>query len=287
MEFHALTDEQRHDFETDGYLILKRVIDPQAVRRLIEAGDALIASDLQQGRQRTADGRYDSFRNVIGLLEPVLDLLSHGPTLSRVLQLMSPNLQLHTSHLIYKQPADAPETTRREPGWHRDINTLPHDLGPATPRMEIKVAFQLSDASRRGCGQTVVAPGSHRLTRPLEIGDAGDPAEVVEPLLEPGDAMLFENRTWHAGGFNHSGLARKTLMLGYSYRWMRPDDYLFQKPELLARCTPIQRQLLGDLGGLIARDGTFKPGGDERPLTDWCRQHGIDSAWQKEPTYAV
>ena len=34
--------------------------------------------------------------------------------------------------------------------------------------------------------------------------------------------------------------------MGYSYRWLRGLDYNLMPPELLEKCDPIRRQLLGD-----------------------------------------
>jgi ectoine hydroxylase-related dioxygenase (phytanoyl-CoA dioxygenase family) len=262
MDFTELSLEERAFFEQNGYLIVRNALPQEQVERLIDAGDRLIGSDSKRGRQTLDGGRYDCFRNCIAL-DPAF-------------------LELHTSHLIYKGADAAADTGRRSPGWHRDINTCPSDLGHhATPRLEVKICYQLSDASRPGCGQTLLAPGSHRLRGELPRDDQGDPAEIIEPLLAPGDALLFENRTWHAGGHNRSGYTRKSVMFGYSYRWMRPDDYIMQENELLARCTAIQRQLLGGLGGLFAEDGSFHAMGTDRPLDDWCAKYGIGSAWER------
>ena len=63
--------------------------------------------------------------------------------------------------------------------------------------------------------------------------------------LKPGDAFLFEQRTWHGEGRNWSGHLRKTLFFGYGYRWVKPMDYILMPQELVDRCTPIQKQLLG------------------------------------------
>jgi len=287
MRFTPLSHDERLAFERDGYLIVRNALDQQTVDAIIDVSDRLVASEQMYGRQRSENGKYDGFRNCIALDPAYLPLLTQETTLPRVLQLMSPNLQLHTSHLIYKAP-DENSQARRSPGWHRDINTLPSDLGHhATSRVEIKVAFQLSNAPGHGCGQTIVAPGSHRLRTALALGEDGDPADFVEPLLAPGDAMLFENRTWHAGGYNLSSQTRKTLMFGYSYRWMRPDDYINQDEELLSRCDPIQLQLLGGTGGLFAPNGEFRSWGTERPLNDWCKEHGIGNAWKKELELAL
>ena len=44
--------------------------------------------------------------------------------------------------------------------------------------------------------------------------------------VEAGDAFIFEQRTWHGIGRNWSGTARKTIFIGYAYRWVKPMDYV-------------------------------------------------------------
>ena len=53
-------------------------------------------------------------------------LLAHSATLPLVVQLLSPNIHLHTTAIIYKFPQDA--AAGRERGWHRDIG-MTEDLG--------------------------------------------------------------------------------------------------------------------------------------------------------------
>src|SRR5690606_29859493 len=130
---------------------------------------------------------------------------------------------------------------------------------------------QLSDASTPDCGQTLFARGSHRLHERPRFVDDVDPEHLVVPLLAPGDAVLFENRTWHAGSPNRCPHKRKTLMMGYSYDWLRPDDYSDQEDALLERCDAIGRQLLSAARRTIAADGSFLVPNGDRPLGRWAR----------------
>ena len=275
MEFTPITTEQRRQFYEEGYLIVRRALDEATVARLIEAGDRLVATDRLRDRQRSADGRYDGFRNVIALDDAFIPLLTLATTVPLIAQLFGPNIHLATSHLIYKH-ADQPGTppSRRTPGWHRDIAGTPEDLGHAyLPRLEMKCAYYLTDLSQPNSGATLLSPGSNHLKQKLEINPvSGDPERVVEPLLQPGDAVFFENRTWHAGGLNFSGRMRKAVMFGYAYRWMRPMDYLVQPPELIGKVDRIGAQLLG---ATEDPDGKFIPGGGAEPMIEWCTQHGV------------
>ena len=166
-----------------------------------------------------------------------------------------------TSHLIYKHPdpkGTPPET--REPGWHRDIAGVPDDIGHAhIPRMEMKVAYYLTDLSKPQSGVTLFSPGSNHLKHALKIPAGRENAEnVVEPLLEPGDAVLFENRTYHAATANLSDHTRKTIMFGYGHMWLNPMDYAMQPESLVEKLDPIGRQLVR---ALKTPNGEFNYGG--------------------------
>ena len=155
-----------------------------------------------------------------------IPLITHERILPLVLQLFGSNLQLSTSHLIYSQP-DPPGTSpdKRAPGWHRDNGRTTLDLGHAAyPRMGLKCAYYLTDQSRPKSGVTMFLPGSNNFRERVEIppGQA-DPAGAIEPSLNPGDCVLFEYRTWHAGAPNFSPDTRKAVMIGYCYQWLRAD----------------------------------------------------------------
>ena len=275
----TLSPKQARDFDRDGFLIVRNALDPEQTDALRAAGDRLVASELQTGRRD--NGQSDGFRNVIALEPRVLDLLCNPRTLPLVIQLMGPHLQLHTSDLIWKSPDPADtDANYRCPGWHRDIARLTRDLEyDRMPRVEIKVAYYLSDCPTPEFGQTRVAAGSHRWREAWRGSpDNIDPPGCTAPILKAGDAVFFENRTYHAGGPNKSGQTRKTLMMGYSHNWMRPDDYDQQSEDLLALCTPIQRSLLEHINPSFDELGRFRPCHHVSPLEAWANEHGYTQA---------
>jgi ectoine hydroxylase-related dioxygenase (phytanoyl-CoA dioxygenase family) len=274
MEFTPLSEEQRRQFDQEGYLIVRNALSPRQVERLIEAGDRLIASDLTENRQ-TNSASYDSFRNSIALDDAFLELLMHPTTVPLVVQLFGENIHLCTSHLIYKHP-NPPGTPPefRQPKWHRDVANTPYDLGHANiPRMEVKIAYYLTDTTEPNSAVTMFAPRSNHLKEDLYIPEGRvDPEGAIAPQLRPGDAVFFENRTFHAGAANLTNRTTKAIMMGYSFNWMRPMDYLVQPDWLLEKVDDIGKQLLG---GLKGPEGRFVPGCVTWPLKEWCRQHGV------------
>ncbi len=274
--FTKLTEEQRKQFRDEGYLIIRNVLDEAMISRLIEAGDRLISTDQRFNRFVQGGGIYDGFRNCITMDDAFIPLLTNEITLPLVIQLLGSNLQLSTSHLIYRHP-DPPGTadTIRRPGWHRDNGRTSRDLGAGNyPRIGLKCAFYLTDLSQPNSGVTLLAPGSNQLKENIEIpAGKADPANAIEPLLNPGDCVIFEYRTWHAGAPNFTEITRKAMMIGYAYRWLKPMDYIKQEAPFLEKLSELQQYLVGEE---IDDTLEFQPSGGFNPLNEWCVEHGVE-----------
>lgn len=264
----AADPETLRAFERDGYAVVRGALNPQLRDQLLHTAERLLASDIMRGRDRGGDGK-DGFRGCLNLDRAFLPLLSNPRTLPTVVKLLSPNLHLLSAHLI-SLPSGPPRTIRtpQRPGWHRDMYGVTADLGfTSTPRMAIKVAHYLTPITP-DCGLTMFLPGSHHLTaEPAISPGAVDPDNAITPDIDGTDAVLFENRTWHAGGINLSGRPRIALMLQYGYRWLHPVDdpatQLLADPAL----NPIQQQLLG----MPDRnpDGSLAKGRGAAPMYTW------------------
>ena len=188
MEPVLLDDERRRFFDENGYLVVPGALRPEEVGALADAADKLIDDFERQPGQAYVQRRP-------GIVEePAFHpLLAHSSTLPLVVQLLSPNLHLHTAAIIYKWPQDEADGDART--WHRDIG-MTEDIGHAGVfRAGIKVGYCLTDFPEPRSGFTLFAPGSHRLTTPLPIPKgAVDPDGVVDLCLSAGDAFLF--RAW-------------------------------------------------------------------------------------------
>ena len=249
MDFIPLKPEQRESFERDGFLVIPQALQADAVDRLVEASDRLAELFLKKPKLRDRP-EYNHLDLRPGLLreEALFALIDHSSTVPLVVQLLSPNIHLHSTTLIYKRPEnpDAPPFRR---GWHRDIR-IPRDLGhQSLPLVGIKICYCLTDFHHSDCGMTVMARGTHLRTEPLAIpkGEV-DPldAEVCDLRLSAGDALLFENRIFHTASPNRSDRVSKVLMYGYSFRWMKPEVYLeVPDKQYLDKADPIVYQLLG------------------------------------------
>ena len=264
MDFVPLSAAQRRAIDSDGFLVVPQVLDADAVSLLTAASDRLMGPFLDDPEQV-----YLQLRQ--GLVqEPDLDLLvAHPKTVPLVVQLLSPNIHLHSASIIYKKPQDAALSAPAR-GWHRDIG-IAEDLGhQGLPRLGIKVCYCLSDFSAPASGMTLLAPGSHINGTPLGIraGEV-DPPEVADIRVRAGDAVFFENRVFHSAAPNLSDRISRVIIYGYAYRWMKTDQYLDPPdPQVLQRAgSAIDFQLLG---------GYYNVDESPQALLDWAEEHGVN-----------
>ncbi|HKQ51608.1 MAG TPA: phytanoyl-CoA dioxygenase family protein [Pyrinomonadaceae bacterium] len=270
MDFVPLTPEQRQSFDEDGFLVVRGALDRAEVARLVAACDQLASHFLNKPVVLDRP-EYNHLDLRPGLLREraLFELVSHSSAVPLVVQLLSPNIHLHSTALICKRPENA-DSPRFRRGWHRDIR-IPQDLGhEGLPRVGVKICYCLTDFHQPDSGMTLLARGSHLRTEPLTIrkGEV-DPAgvELCDPKLDAGDAFLFENRLYHTAAPNLSGRTSKVLMYGYAYRWMKPEVYLESPDERgLWQADPVTRQLLGGY-----RDVDTQPWA----LKEWAKSHGV------------
>jgi ectoine hydroxylase-related dioxygenase (phytanoyl-CoA dioxygenase family) len=271
VDFVPLTAEQKRSFAEDGFLVVRDAVDKPTVARLIEAGDGRARSFLNKPEVLHKE-EYNHLDLRPGLLKEkaFLNLVTHSPAVPLVVQLLSPNIHLHSLALIYKRP-ESPDGSPFRRGWHRDIR-IPKDLGHRDlPRVGIKVCYCLTDFPEPDSGMTLFARGSHLHSEALAIQKGRiDPKdfEVCDLTLNAGDAVLFENRIFHTAAPNRSDRMSRVLMYGYAYRWLKPEVYLDIPDErLLEKADPITRQLLGGY-----RDVDTVPWA----LQSWTRSHGVE-----------
>ena len=272
MDFIPLKPEQRQAFLRDGFLVIPDALEAEAVDRLVEASDRLAESFLKKPKLHDRP-EYNHLDLRPGILreEALFALIDNSSTVPLVVQLLSPNIHLHSTTLIYKRPEN-PNAASFRRGWHRDIR-IPRDLGhQSLPLVGIKVCYCLTDFHQSDCGMTVMARGTHLRTKALAIQKGHvDPSdvEVCDLRLNAGDALLFENRIFHTASPNRSDSVSKVLMYGYSYRWMKPEVYLdVPDKRYLDKANPIVHQLLGGY-----RDVDTPPWALQR----WANRHRVDS----------
>eukprot|EP01051_Picozoa_sp_SAG22_P011698 SAG22_NODE_1149_length_5353_cov_1.820898_1_plen_333_part_00 len=238
-------------------------------------------------------------RNVLARHPAFLDLVDHPGILPKVVDAIGPDIQIRTSHLDYRPPypagvepgevgfGESDEYTPQR-NWHPDlapqlsatvVGTAAEDT---IPFFELKVFYALFDMSQSGCGNLWLAKGSHKRKRAELVRcqeTRAQPPGATELRVPVGSAVVWRTAVWHCVGPNTSESTRKIVHVGYHHRWLRPTDYTDQDPELLARCDPVRRQLLGAMPEGRSALGTdpewapaskfWQPSDDDVPLRSW------------------
>ncbi|MGH2952431.1 MAG: phytanoyl-CoA dioxygenase family protein [Solirubrobacterales bacterium] len=273
----AVSDELVAKFNRDGYIVIEDAVSPETIERVRSAADRIVAEGREPGRwwgkPETAPRRVE-YRGIFNLDDAFMDLLAPTAVFPLVVKIMGANLHMMSSQLVYQKPHQPPTGAVRG-GWHRDVIGTSEDLGyDATPRLALRVGYYVSDISQPGSGATLFAPGSHLLKEPIPMAQGTDnPEDFVRPKVKPGDAVIWENRTFHAPERNTSADVRKAIMIQYGYRWLRPVDYLTHPPELLERCDPVTRQLLDSTD--LNPDGSMTRMKGSKSLLEWAAEHDL------------
>ena len=263
---HILTDQERQFFNTHGYLVIPDALDESTTAQLINIVDRV------DQRERTAEhgNHLLSVTDVVAEDEALVGLVDLPTTFPKIWGILGWNIYPYHSHLDVT-PSDNVRDQNWSVAWHQDSMRVNDEIeSDPRPRLSVKIGYYLTDVSQPNHGNTLVVPGSH-LKNKLDCPDDGqsNPAGSEPLCVTAGSAVILDRRVWHTRSSNTSGITRKVIWYGYSYRWLRAKDKMTVE-QLYPGLTPIQRQLLGD--GLSA-NGTYDPQEGDVPLRSWLQEH--------------
>ena len=303
-----MTSQQREQWEEEGFFIVKGALSDAETRRLLEEVDKLDEESQRQGRDpdtpldvaniidTAAEGLFSSQQGDPGRRlqwapnDTFLGLVDHASTLGLVCQVMGAGIQMTWSQALMRPHSSGPAQR-----WHPDGPKpyyLPRINGQM-PLLQLKVGYFLTEMDRPDMGNLCVIPGSHKhgfpkipdgLELALKITSFTDFRQVEQIdadvpgarqlMVEPGDAIGFHNGLFHCVVRNTSRARRKNLYYAYGPQWQRPGDRVQSPPELLAKCTPVRRQLLGALAGPNTNGG-YHPYDEGAPLVRLFEERGF------------
>jgi ectoine hydroxylase-related dioxygenase (phytanoyl-CoA dioxygenase family) len=265
-------DDLSEALDRDGFVLIPGALDPISLHELLAATDRVYEEERTADRLG-ADGMLHMFSFVSR--DPAFErLLDHPATFPLIWGALGWNIHMYHCHLDVRPPSPPGE---RRWGWHQDGGRINLEIETCPrPRLALKIAYFLSDASEPGRGNTRVLPGSHlsdSIPRPAPgETDFTDPEGAMPVLAEPGTAMIFDRRLWHSRSDNHSDEVRKALFLAYTYRWIRPRDELQAGKDWLASLPPVRRQLVGASSSVM---GYWMPENGDAPLRDMLTEQGL------------
>jgi ectoine hydroxylase-related dioxygenase (phytanoyl-CoA dioxygenase family) len=266
-------EHQLDELERNGYVMIENAIEPELLGRVTAIVDRVQAEEQAAGRA-AADGSIHTLE-VIDRDRTLPDLMVNPRVFPLICSALGWNIHLYHSHIDVHPPLTEPP--RPVWRWHQDggRQNLEIETQPTRPKLSVKVAYFVSDASEADRGNMLVIPGSHlsnTLPRPEhpELGFE-QPEGHVQVLAAPGTACVFDRRIWHGRSDNMSQVTRKGVFMGYTYRWMRPRHS--HAPDAgYADLDPVQAQLLG---ASTTQLGHWIPKDEDVPLKAWMRENGL------------
>lgn len=257
-----LSESQVRQFQSDGYLHLEQVFDPDEVAFFSHEIDRIRQlpgyepdknPEMPRGHYIWMDHAPDldlegfmDRRDLLTYSQAFIDLMDKAPVFDYIVDLMGPNILLSMTQAIVRPPND------KFPGYtHTDGGeSLRRIRVPETcPPIALKAMYLLTDVTEENSGNLTVFPGSHirqlpdddeRMMTPYSPGAA-------QLMGQAGDVYLFTHSLWHGPAKNLSNKSRKVLLYNYCQLWVRCYDF-DDIPSVVEQCTPRQRRLLGDLG---------------------------------------
>jgi ectoine hydroxylase-related dioxygenase (phytanoyl-CoA dioxygenase family) len=240
-----MSDRERrlHEIEECGYTIIEGVMAAETVARLSEELERLY--DLQartSGRPWGPERGLENLPNKSPLFLAVIE--AARPVLELMEAILGPNLVLASLN------ARSSSAYTPAQGLHRDHQgqlwyERRADGRYVTAHVYMQSLWVLDDMTPER-GATRIVPGTHTAEAGSPRPDSlyGEPIPLVAPA---GAVAVFPASLWHAGG-EHTGPGVRRVFHGFFSRcWAMPqfDNLRSMPPELLAECTPFQRQLLG------------------------------------------
>lgn len=201
----ALTTDEIDQFRKDGFLGPIKMCSPEEMAPIRTELEALLQTPPPDHRQKRHNRHLDS--------RVMYDLSTHPEILSRMISLYGPDLLLWRTNFFIKNKG-----TNAIP-WHQDFN-----YWPLEPPIIISAWIAIDPSTKEnGCVQII--PGSHRKVIPHvkatpdvqfeEMADAGyyNPEDLVELEMQPGEFILFNERTLHHSEANQSEQRRIGLAI--------------------------------------------------------------------------
>ncbi len=278
----AMSERQRDELNELGWTVLPNILTPAETNRLNDAMDE-VADRLRKARSLGPSEGVGS-RNGLRLHDTILDLIDHPKILPLVVDAVGWNIQNRDSTFGYSAPKPAgADPDILSLGWHFDYEEefAGTTVDGRMPLIDFKVGWYVTDHTEPGHATILLVPGSYKWTREQRANWESwlNPKEIFELRVPAGSAMLWRPTTLHAVTPNLSKSFRKAIYVSYIPRWVRPSCYMEQDPALLARSSPIRRQLLGAMGDLSHPLG-------KDPVSSPSSQYWFSDDWENVPLKA-
>ena len=184
---YCLTEEERRQFQHEGYLVVPEALERSTIGRLLAAVDRV---DARERSSTIAQDRLLSFANILPEDDAFLDLIDWPRTFPKVWGILGWNIYAYHTHLDVTPRLEPPPA--RPVAWHQDSMRVNDEIEcHPRPRLSLKVGYYQTNVTGPDWGNTLLLPGSH-LQDELDCPDDGtaSPPGAV-PLRVPAGAAWY------------------------------------------------------------------------------------------------
>ena len=207
-------DEHLHAIESDGYVILRDVIDPELVSRILERVREIEQETLADEETGTpVDGSSQLRTGGLLSLDPLFwDVPLHPEVLPVVEGVLDAGCQLTSFSAIDVKPGE-----NRQP-LHPDDALIPLER-PHQP-IVCTCMWAITDFTEANAA-TRLLPGSHRVDSPPDYSEVKD--QLIPAEMKAGSVLVFDGSLWHQAADNETKDEwRLGLQVSYCAGWIRP-----------------------------------------------------------------
>ncbi len=235
-----LTDKQRQDLDTQGYVVLERFLSPEMLNEVRGRVEELYT---QEGENAGAEFRKEAGARRLANLVDKGEIFEKLAAMPEVLELVGHVLGNDFKLSSFNARSTDPFCLDAQP-LHCDAGALPDERG-----YSVCNTIWLLDEFTPENGATRVIPGSQKWKQ-LPQQALADPAakhpEEVLVLGPAGSVAVMNTHAWHGGTANLTNGHRRALHVFYCRTDLPQQQYQKKllRPETQAHLTPQLRRIL-------------------------------------------
>ena len=233
----TLTEEEKWHYDLFGYLVLRQVVSPAEVERMLEVANGWFADP--EAAPEPVNVTQDEYSGVLGNIQygdRIFERLSLNEEVLRVVMgLMWNRPRLFNCALVLQKQRPIPEDEKER--LHRDTSGFEFPDGFRNPHNDyqagngqiysnyVNTAITLVDVPKDNGFMCI--PGTHksRITFPttLDIDNGLAPAITFE--LKAGDCLVFSPRLMHGTKFWKVNYPRRVVFNRYQFSFYFNENY--------------------------------------------------------------
>jgi ectoine hydroxylase-related dioxygenase (phytanoyl-CoA dioxygenase family) len=235
-----MTDDEKRKLDTDGYLVMERLMDQRLLDQLRRRVDELFEEEgAQAGAEFKQEPHSRRLANLVDKGEVFERVIDTPRILDCMEHVLGPRFKLSSLNV---RSAD-PDNNWSQP-LHADSGAVADERG----YWVCNSVWMLDDFTAQN-GAIRMVPGSHRwgMAPDQALSDlyAPHPQEILLTGLA-GTVVVMNAHMWHGGTANRTAAHRRAMHVYYT-RWDKPQQQ-YQKrllrPEVQNRLSPVARRLL-------------------------------------------